>query len=89
MMNWYALYTKPRSELRVERALAADGMAAYFPSVPAPRRAVLASVQSCFPCSLFAHANLEVVGILRLNRTPGMRHVDRFDGGPACVDTRI
>jgi transcriptional antiterminator RfaH len=89
MLNWYALYTKPHSELQVERALAADGITTYFPSVPAPRRAGRASVHPYFPCYLFAYADLEVVGISRLNWTPGMRHVVGFAGAPARVDARI
>ena len=89
MLNWYALYTKPHSELQVERALAADGIATYFPAVPAPRRAGRSSVRPYFPCYLFAYADLEVVGMSRLNWTPGMRHVVGFAGAPACVDARV
>lgn len=89
MLNWYALYTKPHSELQVERALAADGIATYFPSVPAPRRAGRSSVRPYFPCYLFAQVDLAVVGISHLNWTPGMRHVVGFDDKPAFVDASI
>lgn len=89
MLTWYALYTKPHSELQVERALAAKGIAAYLPALPAPRRAGRARMRPYFPCYLFAQADLDVVGLSGLNWIPGMRHVVCFAEVPARIDDRV
>ena len=89
-LAWHVLYTKPRCENQVERALAADGIEVYFPTLPAvrPRRGRPA-MRPFFPCYLFVNLDLEAVGISRLNWTPGVRHLVMFGGVPARVDDGV
>lgn len=89
MLNWYVLYTKPRSERQVESALAAYGIETYFPVLPAPNRRGRSSERPYFPCYLFARCDLDVIGLSRLNWTQGMRHVVCFGGVPARVDESV
>lgn len=88
MQSWYALYTKPHCERQVERKLTADGIETFFPVLPvaSPRKGRPA-FRPFFPCYLFAHVDLEFVGISRLNWIPGMRHIVMFGGVPANVES--
>ncbi len=87
MQAWYTLYTKPHCERQVEQALDAKGIETYFPVMPAaaPRRG-RPLFRPFFPCYLFAHTDLKVVGVSALNWTPGMRHLVMFGNTPASVD---
>ncbi len=89
MLSWYVLHTKPRNEHQVETVLGADGIETYFPVLPAPRRAGRSPGRAFFPCYLFAHVDLEVVALSKLNWTPGMRRVVCFSGAPAQVDESV
>jgi transcriptional antiterminator RfaH len=89
MQSWYALYTKPKSERKVQASLDADGIETYFPVLPVPHRAGRPDERAFFPCYLFAHLDLAFVGISRLNWRPGMRSIVTFDAEPARVDERI
>lgn len=86
MLNWYVLYTKPRSERQVEEALATHGIETYFPVMPVPPRRGRSSVRPLFPCYLFARVDPDVVALSSINWTPGMRHVVAFGDIPARVD---
>lgn len=86
MQDWYALYTKPHKERQVEAVLAARGIEAYFPAVPAPRGNNRSAQSAFFPCYLFARADLEVVGYWSLHYAPGVIGMVMFGGVPAQVD---
>ncbi|MBI4787119.1 MAG: hypothetical protein HY782_08755 [Chloroflexi bacterium] len=90
MQDWYVLYTKPRSEAQVGARLDADGIESYFPVMPvaAPRRG-RSRVRPFFPCYLFAHFDLDAVGVSHINWMPGMRHLVTFGGIPAHVDGAV
>lgn len=82
MEAWYALYTKPHAEKRVERALVLRGFTAFLPLF-SPRGD--GRVQPFFPSYLFVHCDLAKIGISSLQWTPGLSHVLSFDGAPAVV----
>jgi transcriptional antiterminator RfaH len=85
MEAWYALYTKPHSELRVARALIARGTSTFLPLLtasPGPRVAPL------FPSYLFVRCDIAVTGISALEWVPGLCRVLSFEGKPATVPDR-
>lgn len=89
MRRWYALQTKPHKEYQVEAELAARGIEAYLPSVPAPHSRNPKARSSYFPCYLFAHTDLNAVGLWSLHYLPGARGLVMFGGTPASVDDRF
>jgi transcriptional antiterminator RfaH len=89
MQHWYTLHAKPHKERQVEAVLAARGIEVYFPTVPAPRRNNRAAQNAFFPCYLFAHVDLDVIGLWPLHYAPGVRRVVMFGGLPARVDDGI
>ncbi len=86
MLNWYALNSKPHSEQTVYDALVARGIEAYLPVWQPPRRTKRArGPRPFFPCYLFAHADLEVVGLSALQYLPGVRRIVFCGDQPARV----
>jgi transcriptional antiterminator RfaH len=85
MEAWYALYTKPHSELRVAHALTTRGFNMFLPLLaarPAQRPLPL------FPSYLFVRCDLAKTGISALEWIPGLCRVLSFEGKPAVVPDR-
>jgi len=82
MKAWYALHTKPNTELRVERVLLARGLRAFLPMLP---RTSGRSARPLFPSYLFVQCDLDTVGSDQLRWIPGLRSVLTLDGRPAVV----
>jgi transcription antitermination factor NusG len=82
MDAWYALHTKPHSELRVHRTLVERGFNAYLPLL-APRKD--AHAQPLFPAYLFVYCDLDVIELSDLQWIPGLRRILSFEGRPAVV----
>jgi transcriptional antiterminator RfaH len=82
MEAWYALYTKPHSELRVAHALTTRGLASFVPLVTdcSTRR-----VLPFFPSYLFVRCDLSQTGISALEWIPGLCRVLSVEGKPAVV----
>ncbi len=89
MSHWYALHTKPHKERQVEAFLHGRDIEVFFPTIPVPRRPHRPSERAFFPGYLFAHTDLDVVGLWSLHYAPGMRGVVMFGGIPAKVDDHI
>lgn len=88
MLNWYALHSKPHRELQVQRILGERGIEVYLPAVtPTPCRGK--STRAFFPCYLFAHTDLDVVGLWGLHYAPGLRGVIMTGDTPVRVDARV
>ncbi len=83
MLNWYALYTKPHKERQVEAVLARRGIETYLPL--APRSSQGSPTRAFFPCYLFAHADLKLVGAWTVQYAPGMRNIVTFGMNPAPI----
>ena len=82
MEAWYALYTKPHSELRVAHALTTRGFAAFLPLMPA---CPAGRFTPLFPSYLFVRCDLAKTGISALEWLPGLGRVLSFEGKPAVV----
>jgi transcriptional antiterminator RfaH len=82
MEAWYALYTKPRSELRVARTLAARGFTAFLPLLPEGPNERAAPL---FPSYLFVQCDITATGISALEWIPGLCRVLSFEGRPAII----
>jgi transcriptional antiterminator RfaH len=82
MDAWYALHTKPQSEVQVHRALVARGFESYLPMLP-PRKDRHA--QPLFPAYLFVRCDMEAIGTASLQWIPGLRRILAFAGRPAVV----
>jgi transcriptional antiterminator RfaH len=85
MEAWYALFTKPNSELRVAETLITRGFTAFLPLLnarPAER------VVPLFPSYLFVHCDLAATGLSALEWIPGLCSVLSFDGKPAIIPNR-
>ncbi|MDE3091005.1 MAG: hypothetical protein KGJ80_16655 [Chloroflexota bacterium] len=91
MPHWFVVYTKPRCESQAADALALrGGIETYLPLLPAASpRAGRRATRPFFPCYLFAHFDLDTVGVSRVNWTPGVRRLVTFGGVPAHVDERV
>ena len=89
MLDWYVLYTKPHCEPQVEQALRASQIETFFPATPVKARRGRSAFKPYFPCYLFAHVDMDAVGISRLNWMPGMRYLVQFGGKPARMDERV
>ncbi len=90
MLHWYALNSKPYHELTVLNALSTRGIDGYVPLWKPPvRRGEARKPRPFFPSYLFAHADLEQIGISGLQYLPGLRRLVLFDGQPARVAQEI
>jgi transcription antitermination factor NusG len=87
--HWYALHAKPHKERQAEAILNTRGIKTYFPTVPAPRQRHRSAERAFFPSYLFAHADLDLVGLWSLHYVPGLRGVVMFGGVPARVDDSV
>lgn len=85
MNYWHALNTKPHKEREVEAFLQDRGIEVYFPTIPAPRRSRACQTRAFFPGYLFAHTDLDAIGLWTVHYAPGMRGVVMFGGKPAHV----
>ena len=85
MNCWHALNTKPHKEREVESFLKERGIEVYFPTIPAPRRSRSSHTRAFFPGYLFAHVDLDAIGLWTVHYAPGMRGVVMFGGKPARV----
>ncbi len=86
MLNWYALNSKPHSERFVYDGLAARGIEAYLPVwQPSRRSARPVAPRPFFPSYLFAHVDLDVVGLSVLQYLPGVRRLVFCGDRPASV----
>jgi transcriptional antiterminator RfaH len=85
MNCWHALNTKPHKEREVESFLKERGIEVYFPTILAPRRSRSSHTQAFFPGYLFAHVDLDAIGLWSVHYAPGMRGVVMFGGKPARV----
>ncbi len=88
MLDWYALNSKPHSEKTVYDALAARGIEAYLPVWQSQRRRA-PRARPFFPCYLFVHADLEVIGLSALQYLPGVRRVVFCGDQPARVSQQV
>lgn len=89
MEHWYTIHTKPHKERQVETVLTTRGLQVYFPVVPAPRHNHRCAQSAFFPCYLFVHADLGIVGLWPIYYAPGVRRVVMFGDQPAKVDDSV
>jgi transcriptional antiterminator RfaH len=90
MLNWYALYTKPRKEHQVDATLRGQGIETYLPAVQRKvRRRDRPDRVVYFPCYLFARIDLTVVPRSTIDWMPGIRRIVGAGGQPAVVDDEI
>ena len=82
MKAWYALHTKPNSEIRVARTLVVRGFNAFLPMLPAPAGH---PSKPLFPPYLFLECDLTLVDPAQLQWIPGLRRILNFDGQAAVV----
>jgi transcriptional antiterminator RfaH len=85
MEAWYALYTKPHSELRVARTLTVRGFTTFLPVLP-PRPGERAA--PLFPSYLFVRCDVAATGISVLEWIPGLCRLLSFEGRPAIIPDR-
>lgn len=86
MFHWYALRTKPHKERSVYELLTAQEIDAFFPRVRVnPVNPRSAKVRPYFPNYMFVNADLDELGVNRLNHVPGTHGLVSFDGDPAIV----
>ena len=76
--EWYLLYTKPHKEKLVTQSLEARGIESYLPLVRARGRHGVWGLRPFFPCYLFAHVDLDAVGLSTVKWTPGLRKLVAF-----------
>ena len=90
MEHWYALYTKPRKELRVSETLRGEGIETYLPLYePRRGRQRHKGPRPLFACYLFAKVDLSSRDVSSLQWTPGLRRIVGFDGEPAIIQDGI
>jgi transcriptional antiterminator RfaH len=86
MLNWYALNCKPHCERLVSVGLASRGIGAYLPLwQPSLHLTRVTRPHPFFPGYLFAHADLETVGLSALQYLPGVRRLVFYGDQPAPI----
>ena len=86
MLNWYALNCKPHCEHLVSAGLVSRGIGAYLPLwQPSLHPARAIRPHPFFPGYLFAHADLETVGLSALKYLPGVRRLVSYGDRPALI----
>lgn len=86
MKHWYALYTKPKQERKVDALLQGQGIETYLPTVRRKvRRRDRPDRVVYFPCYLFAHLDFEVIPFSSIAWMPGVRRIVSFGEQPAIV----
>ena len=85
---WYAVYTKPRHERKVNRHLSRDGYTTLLPEIERwsrrkdRRKKILVPI---FPGYLFIHAELHGENRLKVLRTEGVVRILGNNGTPVAV----
>jgi transcription elongation factor/antiterminator RfaH len=85
---WYAVYTRPRHERKVNRHLSKDGYTTFLPEIERwsrrkdRRKKIVAPI---FPGYLFVHAELDGEKRLRVLRTDGVVRILGNNGTPVAV----
>lgn len=82
MKSWYAVHTKPNSEIRVARTLRTRGIDAFLPLLPGSQGG---PARPLFPTYLFVECDFTAIGVDQLRWIPGLRRILSFDGRPAVV----
>jgi transcription antitermination factor NusG len=86
MFHWHVLYSKPHAEFQVLRALEERGIEAYLPSVPLVRpRPGRPRHRAFFPNYLFAHLDLDAIGVNGVAYTRGLQSLVFCGDQPATV----
>jgi transcription antitermination factor NusG len=85
-LNWYALYTKPRAEKRVDETLKANGIECYLPLHRSPRvwsdRIKVVDIP-LFNSYIFVKCNASE--IFYMNKIDGVARIVYYDGKPAII----
>jgi transcriptional antiterminator RfaH len=90
MEQWYVLQTKPQKEKMLYEQLRLREIEAYYPSIRVkPVNPRSRKLQSYFPGYLFAHVDLDLVGISALQWVPGAIGLVNFGGEPASIPESI
>ena len=89
MEHWYTLYTKPNAEYQVAGALRMRGIETFLPEVASPNRRHKGRKRPFFPCYLFFKVDLDQVGLLGVQWTPGLRRVIAFDDRPVPLRDEV
>jgi transcription antitermination factor NusG len=90
MIRWYVIHSKHQQELLLSDQLCLRGIEAYCPFVrlkPVNPRA--RKIRPYFPGYVFAHADLDRVGISTLRWMPGAISIVNFGGEPAYIHDHI
>lgn len=90
MEKWYVARSKPRGEELLWKQLCLRNLEAYYPCVKVktvnPRAR---QVQSYFPCYLFIHVDLDLIGKSVLDWIPGSAGLVSFGDEPAFVPDKL
>lgn len=90
MLEWYAVFTKPRGENQALNALLAKDVEVYLPTIrvrPVNPRA--RHTQPFFPRYLFVRADLDAIGLSTINWTPGVTGVVTAGTRPVPVPEEL
>src|SRR5436190_20908743 len=84
--HWYVIRSKPRRERFVYEQLNGKGLEVFYPAVRVhPVNPRSAKERAYFPSYLFAHLDLEAVGVNKLRWLPAAVGLLEFGGEPAVV----
>ena len=89
MKQWYAFYTKPNAEYRVESSLQEQDIQTYLPELRTSKATKRENSKPFFPCYLFARVDFEAVGLSSLQWTPGLRRIVTVEDRPVPVDEAV
>jgi len=85
MKRWYALFTKPRGERPVSRALTGLGLEVFAPFIYFTDRRGRPTERPFFPRYVLARFDWEGAGMANVQWMPGMVNIVRFEGQPAYL----
>ena len=87
--QWYTLFTKPNAEYRVAAALQKQGLETYLPEIETFKVHRGRGRKPFFPCYLFVKTDFKALGLLQVQRTPGLCYVVAFDNRPVPLADEV
>jgi transcriptional antiterminator RfaH len=88
--SWYVVHSKPHKEKAVYKQLCAKSIEAYYPTIHVkPVNPRTSKIRPFFPRYLFAHTNLDEIGVGTIQWMPGVKDLVPQGSEPISIPDSI
>ena len=88
--NWYVVQSKPHKENQLYAYFQSQGLEVFYPTITVqPVNPRSSKIRPYFPRYMFAHVDLDEVGLSALSWVPGAIGIVQFDGYAAPVSDGV